>query len=343
MVEVTTELTSTNLHHPAQPPPSSLSWIDEHRRSAAPADPRRPVDPVEPGQRGRGRGRGGGGPATGPHPVSRLPVPVGADGNPRARGNPRATRSGRPWLPARRPVRVPGDQRLLSGDRRRPPAQPGDLRRPHARRHHPAVGSRPGAGGNATGASHRLVPHPPAAAAEPHRTRRRDPRALLRRTVAGDLAARDRSGGARGRVLSGRPGRVLARHSPAVLRAPRPGIDPPGWEEALVRDVEESPGLQSGGATGRADAANAGGEAALGAEVHAGVCEAAAAPTAAPTDRAAAPVPPPPPPPPPGPRPPPPPPARPHAAPAFTSLPAASHPPPPPPPPAAPSPPSPPS
>src|SRR5207248_5767369 len=179
-----------------------------------------------------------------------------------------------------------------SGDRRSPPAKQDDLRRPHARRHHPAVGSRPGAGGNATAASHRLVPHPPAAAAEPHRTRRRDPRALLRRTVAGELGARDRSGGARGRVLSSRPGRVLARHSPAVLRAPRPGIDPPGWEEALVRDLEESPGLQSGGATGRADAANAGGEAALGAEVHAGVCEAAAAPTAAPTGRAAAPVPP---------------------------------------------------
>src|SRR5439155_7696053 len=93
---------------------------------------------------------------------------------------------------------------------------------------------------------------------------------------------------------------------PAVLRAPRPGIDPPGWEEALVRDVEESPGLQSGGATGRADAANAGGEAALGAEVHAVVCEAAAAPTAAPTGRAPAPPPPPPPPPAPPPRPPPP-------------------------------------
>ena len=239
MVEVTAELTSTNLHHPAQPPPSSLSWCDEHRRSAASVDPCRPVDPVEPRRRGRGRGS----PATGTRPVSRLPVAIRADGNPRARGDTRPAGPGRPGLPTRRPVRVPRDQRLLSGYRRRFAAQPGDLRGPHARRRHPAVGSRPGAGGSATGASHRLVSHAPTAPAEPHRARRRNARALLRRAVAGDVAARNRSGGARGRILPSRPGRDLGGHAAAVLRAPLPGVDPSGRQKALVRHVEESPRL----------------------------------------------------------------------------------------------------
>src|SRR6266516_3278841 len=261
MVEVPAELTSTNLHHPAQPPPSFLSWIDEYRRSAASADPCRPVNLVEPGQRGRGRG----GPATGPRSVSRFPVAVRADGDPRARGDARATGSGRPWLPARRPVRVPGDQRRLSADRRRPAAQPGDLRRSHARRRHPAVGSRPRAAGNAAGASHRLVPHAPAAPAEPHRARPRDARALLRGAVAGDVAAGDRPGG------------VVGLHPTAVLRTPLRGVDPSGWEEALVRDVEEPPRLQSGDSTSRTDAANAGGEATFRAGVSARVREPGAA------------------------------------------------------------------
>src|SRR6266516_652094 len=273
MVEVPAELTSTNLHHPAQPPPSFLSWIDEYRRSAASADPCRPVNLVEPGQRGRGRG----GPATGPRSVSRLPVAVRADGDPRARGDARATGTGRAWLPARRPVRVPGHERLLSRDRRRAAAQPGDLRRSDARRRHPAVGSRPGAAGNAAGASHRLVPHAPAAPAEPHRARPRDARALLRRAVAGDVAAGDRPGGARGRILPSRPGGVVGLHPTAVLRAPLRGVDPSGWEEALVRDVEEPPRLQSGDSTSRTDAANAGGEATFRAGVSARVREPGAA------------------------------------------------------------------
>src|SRR5438128_4210306 len=95
MVEVTAELTSTNLHHPAQPPPTFLSWDDEHRRSAASADPCRPVDPVEPRRRGRGRG----GPADRAHVVSRLPVAIRADGHPRAPGGPPPTGPGPPGLP----------------------------------------------------------------------------------------------------------------------------------------------------------------------------------------------------------------------------------------------------
>src|SRR5436190_14266593 len=284
MVEVTADPTSTNFRHPAQPPPSSLSWCDEHRRSAASADPCRPVDPVEPRRRGRGRGS----PATGTHVVSRLPVAIRADGNPRARGDPRPTGPGRPGLPVRRPVRVPRDQRLLSGDRRRSAAQPGDLRRPHARRRHSLVGSRPGAAGSATGASDRLVSHTPTAPTEPHRARRRNARALLRRAVAGDVAARNRSGGARGRILPSRPGRRVGGHAAAVLRAPVPGVDPSGREEALLPDVEASPRLPSGHSTGGTDAANRGGEAALGAAVYAGVRETPAALAAGPTAAAPA-------------------------------------------------------
>src|SRR3989441_4729888 len=284
MVEVTAELTSTNLHHPAHPPPSSLSWCDEHRRSAASADPCRPVDPVEPRRRGRGRGS----PAAGTHAVSRLPVAIRAGGNPRARGDPRPTGPGRPGLPARRLVRVLRDQRLLSGDRRRSAAQPGDLWRPYARRRHPPVGSRPGAAGSATGASHRLVSHAPTAPPEPHRARRRNSRALLRRAVAGDVAARNRSCGARGRILPSRLGRGVGGHAAAVLRAPLPRVDPSGPEEAPVRDVEESPRVQSGHSAGGSDAANRGGEAALGAAVYARVRETAAAPPAGPNAPTAA-------------------------------------------------------
>src|SRR6266566_6087723 len=74
-------------------------------------------------------------------------------------------------------------------------------------------------------------------------------------------------------------------HPPAVLRAARPGVDPSGREEALVRHVEEPPRLQPGHSGGGRYASDARGEAAFGAEVHARGCEAAAArtaPTAAP-------------------------------------------------------------
>src|SRR5213595_3948156 len=160
-----------------------------------------------------------------------------------------------------------------------PPAtQPGDRRRPHARRHHPAVGSRPGAARDTACAPDRLVPHAPAAPAQPHRARRRDARAILRRAVAGGVAARDRAGGARGRILPRRPGRGVDLHPTGVLRAARPGIDPSGREEALVCHVEEPPRLQPGDSVGGRYASDTRGEAAVRAEVHARGCEAAAAP-----------------------------------------------------------------
>src|SRR5439155_20244788 len=92
----------------------------------------------------------------------------------------------------------------------------------------------------------------------------------------------DRPGGAPGRILPSRPGGVVGLHPTAVLRAPRRGVDPSGWEEALVRDVEEPPRLQSRDSTGRTDAANAGGEAAFRAEVYARAREAGADPPAPP-------------------------------------------------------------
>src|SRR5206468_3813028 len=247
-----------------------------------------------------------GGPATGPPPLSRLPGAVRVDGDPRARGGAGAIGPGRSGFPARRPVRVPGDERLLSGGRCRPATQPGDLRRPHPRRHHPAVGSRPGAARDTACPPDRLVPHAPAAPTQPHRARRRDARAILRRAVAGGLAARDRSGGARGRILPRRPGRGVDLHPTAVLRAARPGLDPSGREEALVRHVEEPPRLQPGDSAGGPYASDTRGEAAFRAEVHARGREAAVAPC--PPAPPAAPLPPPPPP-----RPPPP--ARPAAPP----------------------------
>src|SRR5213592_5150885 len=127
--------------------------------------------------------------------------------------------------------------------------------------------------------TYRLVPHAPAAPARPHRARRRDARAILRRAVAGGLAARDRSGGARGRILPRRPGRGVDLHPTAVLRAARPGLDPSGREEALVRHVEEPPRLQPGDSAGGPYASDTRGEAAFRAEVHARGCEAAVAPT----------------------------------------------------------------
>src|SRR5207253_6405711 len=108
------------------------------------------------------------------------------------------------------------------------------------------------------------------------------------------VAARDRSGGARGRILPRRPGRGVDLHPTGVLRAARPGFDPSGREEALVRHVEEPPRLQPGDSVGGRYPSDTRGEAAVRAEVHARGCEAAAAP----------PRPPPPPPPPPPPRPP---------------------------------------
>src|SRR5207247_7587135 len=170
------------------------------------------------------------------------------------------------------------------------------------------VGSRPGAARDTACAPDRLVPHAPAAPALPHRARRRDARAILRRAVAGGVAARDRSGGARGRILPRRPGRGVDLHPNGVLRAARPGVDPSGREEALVRHVEEPPRLQPGDSVGGRYASDTRGEAAVRAEVQARGCEASAAPTAR-----TAPPPPPPPPrpaPPPGRRPPAPPPRR---------------------------------
>src|SRR5213078_1497185 len=172
-------LTSPNLHNLPR-----LSYLG----SMSTAGPLRQPIPVARSILWSPAGEDGGGPATGPPPLSRLPGAVRVDGDPRARGGAGATGPGRSGLPVRRLVRVPGDERLLSGDRCRPATQPGDLRRPHPRRHHPAVGSRPGAARDTACPPDRLVPHAPAPPAQPHRARRRDARAILRRAVAGGLA-----------------------------------------------------------------------------------------------------------------------------------------------------------
>src|SRR2546427_9140374 len=84
------------------------------------------------------------------------------------------------------------------------------------------------------------------------------------------------------RSLPRRPGRGVDLHPTGVLRAARPGVDPSGREEALVRHVEEPPRLQPGDSVGGRYASDTRGEAAVRAEVHARGCEASAAPTTPP-------------------------------------------------------------
>src|SRR5213593_2174854 len=76
-------------------------------------------------------------------------------------------------------------------------------------------------------------------------TRRRDARTLLRRAVASRSRIGDRPRWQpRSWLLPGRRGRGVAYNAAAVLRALERRIVSPGRQEALLRDVEELPGLQ---------------------------------------------------------------------------------------------------
>src|SRR2546429_7463437 len=171
----TTPTTST----PSTTSPNVLSSAHAHPRSAASADSGRPVDPVEPRQRGSQASR--------QHHLSRLPVASRPHRDSRARGDAAPRRSGRPRVPAGGRVRVSRDRRVLPPDRRRAALEPGDLRRSHPRRGDAVVGPYPAAARAAAGEPHRLAPHPRPAAAPPLGTRRRDARALLRRPLAGGV------------------------------------------------------------------------------------------------------------------------------------------------------------